>query len=186
VRRYLIPALVALIVALAGVAIALAISGDEGSPQHGVTEQATTTAPTFPYDFVEAPEEVTVETLENAKFASLTLVTPDGLESYLLAADSEAFVSLTEALAGANEGPHEVTPEDMAPGEAAGSTTPSGSDALIPGVTVSTLTYVMDDRSTYTLVLDLEDGILFRGDQEWRPQADLGGLIQAATADAAP
>lgn len=183
-RRYYPAAALVLVIGVVALVAVLVSRDESGTPTDGPSS-ATTSTTSFPYDFVEAAADIDVETLQGAKFASLTLVTEGGLESYLLAADSPGFAALTQALAEAEEGAHEAAPGEPAPGEAAGSTVPAGGDAVIPGVTASTLTYVMDDRSTYTLVIDTDEGILYRGGQEWRPKTDLAALVEAAT-DAAP
>lgn len=125
---------------------------------------------TSPYDFTEATAGTPDFTgFGNAKFISLTLETPSGLRSYLLAPDSAGFATLVAALAGARE----TAVSAPAPGR---TTLPQ--QELGPSLTV-----VMEDRTTYTFALDLEGDALVRGAQAWRLPDDLKTLVETAAAE---
>jgi len=119
---------------------------------------------TSPYDFTEAVAPVDFDKLGDAKFISLTLETPSGIQSYLLTHGSAGFASLIAALTDAQEtaipASFRRSEEDIGP----------------------SLTVVMEDRSTYTFGLDIEEDVLVRGTQAWRLQEDLKTLVERAKA----
>ncbi|MCZ7664170.1 MAG: hypothetical protein M5U22_15120 [Thermoleophilia bacterium] len=146
-----------LAVALAGVGAALLLEG--GGHSTAVSTTTTASPPvTSPYDFKEAPFDVDLATLPDAKFASLTIRTEAGLTSYLVTPDNPAFLPLARAVAGSREVPVAEAP--------------AGDD--------STLTFVMRDRSTVTFVLDLDRGLLERAGSALEVVGDLEALVKAA------
>lgn len=140
---------------------------------------ATTGSPdpviTSPYEFTEAEAQVDFNRFGDAKFISLTLETPTGLKSYLLAHDSAGFATMMAALASARE---TVVPT-FPPGQ---TTLPKPAGAAKEEVGPS-LTVVMADRTTYTFALDLEGDVLVRGTQAWKLQGDLTTLVETATTE---
>ena len=124
---------------------------------------------TSPYDFTEADAPVDFTGFGDAKFISLTLETPSGLRSHLLAHDSAGFATLVAALAGARE--------------TAVSSPPPGRTTLPQEELGPSLTVVMADRTTYTFALDLEGDALVRGAQAWRLPDDLKTLVEKTTAE---
>ena len=124
---------------------------------------------TSPYDFTEADAPVDFTGFGDAKFISLTLETPSGLRSYLLAHDSAGFATLVAALAGARE--------------TAVSSSPPGQTTLPQEELGPSLTVVMPDRTTYTFALDLEGDAIVRGAQAWRLPDDLKTLVEKTTAE---
>jgi hypothetical protein len=147
--------------------ILLATRGSEapGGPTTSVSRGPVVTSP---YDFTEATPTVDFNRFGDAKFISLTLKTPAGVRSYLLARDSAGFVTLIAALASAQQTVVPVSP----PGQ-----TTLSEPAVGPSLTV-----VMADRTTYTFALDLKSNVLVRGTQVWRLQGDLKTLVESVTA----
>jgi len=146
------------VVAIAATAYVLVRSADD--LRATTTTTSTAVAVVSRYDLTEAPDDVDLATLRDAKFASILLRAPEGLTSYMIAADQEAFTALAQAVAAAKEA------QGPAPG------------------TSSTLTFVLPDRVTVTFVIDLTTGLIAREGTVWRPQGDLASLIRAITTQA--
>ena len=157
-NRLIIPAALGLVVLL--VAVVLIQSG-RGGRSSTTTTVSTAAVGASPYDLIEAPGDFEFTTLGEAKFASILLETPEGLTSYMVAADQAAF----EALARSVEAARAV-------------------DEPVPGAS-STLTFVLPDRVTVTFVLDTAAGLIAREGTVWRPEGDLAALVRAITERAA-
>jgi len=130
-------------------------SGDRDQVSTTTTTAAVTV--TSPYDLTEATGDVDLSAVVDAKFASVSLVTPEGLTSYMVSADQEAFAALAAAVASAEE---------------------------VEGAALSaasSLTFVMPDRVTMTFVLDVATGRIGRGGAVWRVLGNLGELVAAIT-----
>src|SRR5680860_235472 len=130
-------------------------SGDRDQVSTTTTTAAVTV--TSPYDLTEATGDIDLAAVVDAKFASVSLVTPEGLTSYMVSADQEAFAALAAAVASAEEveGPASNTS--------------------------STVAFVMPDRVTVTFALDAPAGLIAREGMVWRPEGDLAALIRAIT-----
>ncbi len=125
------------------------------------TTSAGAPAVTSPYDLTEAGDDFDVRGVGEAKFASLLLETPDGVTSYMVAAEQEPFAELARAVA-------EATPVDVpAP------------------TTAESLTFVMPDRVTVTFALDRANSLIAREGAVWRISEDLDSLVSAVTEQAA-
>jgi hypothetical protein len=159
----------AALVFAAALLVVLVTRGGGTSGDSPATSDSPGPVVTSPYDFTEADAPVDFTRFGDAKFISLTLETPSGPRSYLLAPDSAGFATLVAALAGARE----TTVPAPAPGR---TTLPQ--EELGPSLTV-----VMTDRTTYTFALDLEGDAIVRGAQAWRLPEDLKTLVERATAE---
>ena len=165
-----------LILAVVLVAV-LATRDDEDTG--GLTATSTTSGAvvTSPYDFTEADAPVEISRFADAKFISLTVATPAGVKSYLLAHDSAGFATLIAALAGARKTADRTTTSGRT-GAAEGEKAGTGEEAI-----GSSLTVVMADRTTYTFAFDVAGDVIVRGSQTWRLQSDLKTLVERATAE---
>ena len=130
---------------------------------------ASSTAVTSPYDFSELPAGTGLETVDDAAFVSILIPDETGsLTSYGISSGLPAAQALSRAVRDAKG-----LDVDAAASIAAGT---AGADET----TASTITFVFADRSTLTLVLDLERGLVTRGDQAWQAAGDLEALVNAA------
>lgn len=157
IERLILPAAGILIIGIA--AYLIFQGGYEG--RASTTTTTTVAALASPYDLTEAPADVDLATLPDARFASILLDTPDGVTSYMVAAGQDPFVALAEAVGAAEE-----------------------VDGPAPS-TSSTLTFVLDDRVTVTFVMDTVTGLVAREGKVWRPDGDLAALVRAVAEQAA-
>ncbi|HZK48603.1 MAG TPA: hypothetical protein VFD74_03265, partial [Thermoleophilia bacterium] len=97
-NRLIIPAALGLVVLL--VAVVLIQSGG-GGRSSTTTTVSTAAVGASPYDLIEAPGDFEFTTLGEAKFASILLETPEGLTSYMVAADQAAFEAIARSVAAA-------------------------------------------------------------------------------------
>lgn len=156
-NRLIVPAALGLVIVV--VAVVLLQSGDDRS---GTTTTVTTVAAeASPYDLIEAPGDVDLATLRDAKFASILLEAPEGFTSYMIAADQAAFEAIAQSVAASRE-----------------------VDEPTPGAS-STLTFVLQDRVTVTFVIDAAAGLIAREGTVWRPEGDLAALVRSITDQAA-
>ncbi|MHB9148932.1 MAG: hypothetical protein ACYC33_02425 [Thermoleophilia bacterium] len=157
IKRIILPAAGVLVIATAAYLVA------QGGYESRASTTTTTTvaAVASPYDLTEAPADVDLTTLPDARFASILLETPDGITSYMVAAGQDPFVALAEAVGAAEE-----------------------VDGPAPS-TSSTLTFVLADRVTVTFVMDTLTGLVAREGKVWRPEGDLAALVRAITEQAA-
>ena len=157
INRIILPAAGVLVIATAAYLVA------QGGYERRASTTTTTTVAAIvsPYDLTEAPTDVDLTTLPDARFASILLETPDGITSYMVAAGQDPFTALAEAVGAAEE------VDEPAPS------------------TSSTLTFVMDDRITVTFVMDTVTGLVAREGKVWRPEGDLAAMVRAITEQAA-
>ena len=87
------------------------------------------------------------------------------LTSYGVSSDLPATQALSEAIRKADE---------VGADEAAATLGAKAAD--------STITFVLPSRDTLTFALYLEQGMIARGSQVWRPDGDLKALVEAAIA----
>jgi hypothetical protein len=138
------------------------------------TEAAAATEVTSPYDFSELPADSGLNDIEGASFVSVLLADEAGqLTGYKISSDQPAAQVLTEAIRGADE---------LDAAALATTTADSGGASDTGDATVSNITYVFPDRSTLTFDLYLDQGLIARGDQAWRPDGDLQALVEAVVA----
>jgi hypothetical protein len=182
----------ALLILAVALLVVLVTRGHEASGGPTATTGSPGPVVTSPYDFTEADAPVDFNGFADAKFISLTLETPGGVKSYLLARDSAGFATLISAFATAREtvvpGPppgQTTLPEPAGGTPTSGSSGATGQEAAGAGdeEVGPSLTVVMADRTTYTFALDLEGNVLVRGTQAWRLQGDLKTLVESATAE---
>ncbi|HZL04033.1 MAG TPA: hypothetical protein VFE45_01200 [Coriobacteriia bacterium] len=157
-NRLIIPAAIGLVVLLVAVVL---IQSSGRSRSSTTTTVPTAAVEASPYDLTEAPGDLELATLPEAKFASILLETPEGLTSYMVAADQAAFEAIARSVAAAR-----------------------AVDEPAPDST-STLTFVMPDRVTVTFVLDTAAGLIAREGTVWRAEGDLAALVRAVTDRAA-
>jgi len=165
----------AILILAVALVVGLVTRGGEAPGGPTATSGSPVSVVTSPYEFTEADAPVDFNRFGDAKFISLTLETPTGLKSYLLAHDSAGFATLMAALAGAQQTVIPAPP----PGQ---TTLPKPASAAEEEVGPS-LTIVMENRTTYTFALDLEGDVLVRGTQAWKLRGDLKTPVEAATAE---
>jgi hypothetical protein len=179
VSRTFVVITAALVIALitAAVVVAVVLDRDRDAERRDALFAATsTTGATSPYDLTELPPVIDLSVVAGASFVSILVPNEAGtLTSYGVSADVPAARELIEAILDAEE----IDPESVtAPAGSASETSaaPAG-EASSP-----TITFVLPTRETLTFVLDLDRGIIRRGERAWRPADDLRALIAAATA----
>lgn len=169
-RRWMI-IVVAAVVVVAAVALTALLVGQSRDDARRVAEAAatSTTGVAAPYDLTELPADTDLDVIEDASFVSILIPNDSGrLTSYGVGSSLPAMQALTKAILDA----------DQVDAQGAGSVT-SGASAL---AFASTLTFVLASRETLTFTLDLDQGLISRGDKAWRPKGDLKALVEAATA----
>jgi hypothetical protein len=159
----------ALVVIMAAIVVAVVLvdrSQDRADREAAQAATATTSGVASPYDLVELPVEAGLDSIEDAAFVSIYLPNEDGtLTSYGISADLPATQALSEAIRKA---------DDVGDDEAAAALGAKAAD--------STITFVLPSRDTLTFALYLEQGMIARGSQVWRPDGDLKALVEAAVA----
>jgi hypothetical protein len=164
--KWVLVAVTCLIVVMAAViVIVLLVDRSRDNTRRAEAAAATsTTGVISPYDLIELPIGADLDVIEGAAFVSI--YTPDRsgkLTSYGISSELPAAEALIDAVKHADE----VSPEDSA--------TALGSMAA-----ESTITFVLPTRETLTFALYLEQGMIARGAQVWRPEADLKALVETA------
>lgn len=149
------------VLAVVVVVVALAARNGAGPDEAMAAGQDSATAVTSPYDLVEVGDDIDLDRISDTAFVSICLADENGrLTSYGVSSDLPAAQELIEAIRGAKEA-GEVSAGESAAGE-------------------STLTFVLTSRETITFGLVVEQGLIVRGGQSWRPAGDLAALVTAA------
>ena len=112
------------------------------------------------------------QTIADAAFLSISLLNESGiLTSYGVSVNLPAAQDLIDAI---------TTSDEVDPSDAVSTL---GSEATQPdGPPQPTLTFVLPTRETLTFALYVEQGMIAREAEFWRPRGDLAALIAAATA----
>jgi hypothetical protein len=135
---------------------------------------AAATEVTSPYDFSELPADIDLDDVKNAAFVSVSLADEAAqLTSYGINSDVPAAQALIEAVRAADE-------VDAANGTTSTALAGGAVDTDAPGD--STVTFVFPDRGILTFNLHLDQGLIARGEQAWRPIGDLRALVEAVVA----
>ena len=152
------------------VATVLLVDRSHDNARRAAAIAATSTSGvTSPYDLTELPAGTDLDVVEKAAFVSIFVPNGSGtFTSYGVHSDLPAAQALTKAIQDADE----VGADSGA--SVTGTTT---ADATA----TSTITFVLPTRETLTFTLDLEQGLVARGGQVWRPKGDLKALVEAAT-----
>jgi hypothetical protein len=157
----------ALVIVMAAIIVTvLLVDRHRDNDRRAAAAAATsTTEVTSPYDLTEMPVDTNLDVVEDAAFVSIYVPNESGkLTSYGISSGLPAAEALTKAIKRA----------DKVDGVVA--------TATAGGADVSTITFVFPTRDTLTFTLDIERGLIARGDQAWRPDGDLAALVKAATA----
>lgn len=167
--KWLLLTAAALIVVMAVVVAAILLAG-RGDDEADRAPTDVTTADAFevasPYDLIELSAEAGLDFIEDAAFVSIFLPNDTGtLTSYGISSDLPATKALTEAI---------LESDEVGDDEAA--------EALGAKAADSTITFVLPTRETLTFALYLDQGMIARGAQVWRPEGDLKALVEAAVA----
>lgn len=175
-KRIIIAAVLAagLVVAIAVVAIVIDRQRDGNERTSAIA--TSTTGISSPYDFVELPEDVELETLEEASFVSILVEDDSGmLTSYGVSAGLPATQALMESFSRAEE----LDAEAGADLATSGSTSEggAGNTATSPRTTI---TFVLPGREILTFTVDLDTGLVVRAGRAWQVEGDLGALVEAA------
>lgn len=125
-----------------------------------------------PYDFSELPAEVDLDRISDAAFVSIFVESETGEPtSYGMSSQLPDVRALMEAVRDADETTAE-TPATAAAASEGGAAT----------VSTPTITFVFANRDTLTFVIDMEQGLLLRGERAFAPEGDLRSLMEAAIA----
>lgn len=167
--KWLFVTAAALIVIMAVIVAAILLAGrgdDEAGRQTTDPMDAGASGAASPYDLVELPMETGLDSIEDAAFVSIFLPNDAGtLTSYGVSSELPAAQALSEAVRKSDE-----VDED----EAAAALGAKAAD--------STITFVFPSRETLTFALYLDQGMIGRGAQVWRPDGDLKALVETAIA----
>jgi hypothetical protein len=160
-------AVILLVVMAAIVVTVLLVDYSRDNADRAAAEAATaTTGVASPYDLTELPVATDLDVIEGAAFVSIYVPNDSGtLTSYGISSDLPAAQALTDAVRNA---------EEMGADAAA--------SALGSKAAGATMTFVLPTRETVTFALYLEQGMIARGAQVWRPDGDLRALVEAAIA----
>lgn len=173
--RRLLTVVVALVVLVAVIVVVVLLVGqshDEMS-RAGIDPGTLTPETTSPYDLTELPLNTNLETIDDTAFVSLLIKNDDGTStSYGISSNRPAAQALIEAIKKADD----ISQASVS------TTTPSDT---IDGDwrERSTITFVLASRDILTFAVDLEHGVISRGDQVWRPDGDLRTLVETAIAE---
>lgn len=164
--RWLLATVLCLLVIMAIIIVVLVLD-DRGNDEVRRAEAAaatSTTDATSPYDLTELPIGADRDAVEDAAFVSI--FTPDEtgkLTSYGISSELPIARQLIEAVKKADE---------VDPGDA--------SAALGSKAAESTITFVLPTRETVTFALYLDQGMIARGAEVWRPDSDFATLVETA------
>jgi len=165
-----------LIIAIAVMAIVL----DRGRDEARRASAAATTSTTgvgSPYDFVELPDDVDLDKVEEASLVSVLLADEGGkVTSYGVSTGIPAAQALAEAVRGAEEVDAETAAEIAASGSTSMGEPGGGADSTAH----ATITFVLPSREILTFLADLDRGLVARGESAWRVDGDLRALVEAA------
>jgi len=152
-----------LVVVLAVVVVVVALVARDGAgPDEALAAGPdSATAVTSPFDLVEVGDDLDLDRISDAAFVSICLADESGrLTSYGVSCDLPAAQELMQAIRDAKEA--------------------DGASAGASGAGDSTLTFVLPSRETVTFGLVVDQGLIVRGGQAWRPSGDLAALVAAA------
>lgn len=172
--KWVLVGLIAMLVVMVAIVATLLLVDRSRDEARRAAAAATTTSTLIasPYDFSELPGKTDLSVVVNAAFLSIFLPNDDGkLTSYGISSGLTAAQELSAAIRDA---------EEVDPGDEASTTVTTGQPAAADAVTTSTITFVFADRGTLTFVLDLDRGLIARGEQAWRPAEELRALVEAA------
>jgi hypothetical protein len=164
-----------LLVVLAAIVVALVlVDRRDDARREAATTDTLGTAAALPLDFTELPADTDLDAVVDASFVSIFIPNESGDPTgYGINSDLPAAKALAEAI---KDG------EELGP-EAAATLTGASDGVSGTGTTVaSTITFVFADNSTITFALDLDRGLVARGEQAWQPDGDLRALVEAAVA----
>ena len=170
--KWVLVAAIALIVVMAAIVVTvLLVDRSRDDERRAAAAAATsTTGITSPYDLAELPADTDLDVVDDAAFVSIFVPNESGtLTSYGVSAAVTAARALIEAIKDADE-------VDAATAAAVTGATTEGT------ATASTITFVFATRDTLTFVVDLQQGLIARGNRAWKTDGDLRGLVEAATA----
>ena len=164
--KWLLATVIGLLVVMAVIIVALILSdrSDDEARRAEAAAATSTTGAASPYDLHELPVGADRDAVEEAAFVSI--FTPDEtgkLTSYGISSDLPIAKDLIEAVTEADDVDADVAASELG-GRAA----------------ESTITFVLSTRDTMTFALYLDQGMIARGAQVWRPEGDFAGLVKAA------
>jgi len=157
-RSLVFVAVAAIVVVAVVIAVVVTQAHNGGGGVPGATPGGTHTTVSSPYDMTEAAATADLKIIKGARFVSIDLKAASGkLTSYMLDASLPAMQALETAVLKAKKVDGAVA---------------SGG---------STITFVTAGRQTVTFDLDVDQGLVGRGGNAWRPSGDLKALVTAAT-----
>ena len=168
----LVSAMVVIMVAIVVILVLVDRDRDEAR-RLAAAAVTSSTVVTSPYDFSEMADDTDLDALENAAFVSILIANSQGNPtSYGISSDLPAAQALSEAIRSGDE---------LDSGEAAEFTAAFAGAAAAGDRATSTITFVFADRGTLTFYLDLDAGVVARGEHVWQADGDLRALVEAAT-----
>lgn len=172
---------VLLLVLVAGAVLAVVLYlGDDDGGTTTTTETEEMDGDDSGREFVEAGTGFNLEDIRGGKFASLTLKTSAGLESYLVAGDTREYAGLVSALLGAET-------QELQEGDSGKEASEEASEGASEGASSrSTLTFVMDDRTTITFGVDDGSMMLTRAGVGYKTWEDLAVVLEEAVGHSLP
>jgi hypothetical protein len=170
--KWVLISALALVVVMAAIVVAVFLvdRSHDNARRAAASAATSTTGVTSPYDLTELPADTDLDVIGSAAFVSIYVPNESGtLTSYGISSDLPAAQAITKAVLEAKEMDAETA------ASATGATTGGTTGA-------STMTFVLPTRETLTFGLNLEQGLIVRGSQTWRPNGDLKALVEAAVA----
>lgn len=164
--RWLLVTVLCLLVIMAIVIVVLVLDNraDDKTRRAEAAATVSTTGAVSPYDLTELPIGADRGVVDDAAFVSI--FTPDEtgrLTSYGISSGLPIAKRLIEAVKKADE----VDPDDAA-------------TALGGRAAESTITFVLPNRETITFALYLDQGMIARGVEVWKPDGDFVTLVDTA------
>jgi len=153
-RTWQLVVVVAFALLLAGLGRIFLLGFGEDQAESTTASVAPTPTEAGPYDFAEAGAEAPLDALATAKFASVTIQSPEGVKAYSVSPERPEFAALAELLPG--------RPIDL----------------NLPVRSEATVTFVAEDRSTITFDLDLSQRVGTRGDEAWELSPAVGDVLR--------
>jgi hypothetical protein len=174
--KWVLIGLGAMLVIMVAIVVALVLIDHDRDETRRLAAAAATssTMVTSPYDFSELAGDTDLDALENAAFVSILIANDLGNPtSYGISSDLPAARALSEAIRNADK---------LGSDEATAFTAAFADKAAAGDRAVSTITFVFADRGTMTFFLDIDAGVVARGEEVWRADGDLRALVEDALA----
>ena len=172
-RTLLLGASVFVVIIVVVVVVVVVTTGDDKQGSAALDGDSTATLVTSPYDMIELPGDMSLDVV--AKTSFISILVPDGkgsLTSYSVKSDLPAAQAIISAVTDADE------VDEQTAAAVTATTIPLTADGS--ATATATITFVFASRETLTFALDLDERLIAREGQAWRPEGDLKALVEAA------